>query len=108
MTERNFYEKILDLSSGGAKVLVYTADFLPFVRQLLACCAGIPFEKAEPEADRTVEETRKWHEAALILKERNIIISENYDKMTTEIPRIQPDYVLDERDFTPRVSVGKQ
>ena len=25
-----------------------------------------------------------------------------------EIPQIQPDYVLDERDFTPRVSAGKQ
>ena len=108
MTETEFLEKILELSSGGAKVLVYTADFLPFVRKLLACCAGIPFELAEPEAHRTVKETRKWHEAAMILKGREIIISENFDKMAAEIPRIQPDYVLDERDFTIRTCAGKQ
>ena len=44
----------------------------------------------------------------MLLKDRKIIVSENFDKMAAEIPQIQPDYVLDERDFTPRVSAGKQ
>ena len=88
--------------------MVYTVDPLLFARKLLACCAGVPVELCDENAHRSVADIRKLTEAAMLLKDRKIIVSENFDKMAAEIPQIQPDYVLDERDFTPRVSAGKQ
>lgn len=112
MTERDFYEKILDLSSDGSRVLVFVADSALSVQKIMACHSGLSLD----EVKKPAEHERALYNTVLVLKGREIIISENFDLKEKEKYHFKPDYVLDERDYqpfdaektTPRVNAGKQ
>ena len=112
MTERDFYEKILDLSSDGSRVLVYVADQVLSVQKIMAYHAGLELDAVK----KLAEHKRALYNTVLVLKGREIIISDNFDLKEKEKYHLKPDYVLDERDYqpfeaektTPRESVGER
>ena len=98
MTEREFLEKMLELSK-VSKVLSVTDNSCLQIGKLISIIIGIPIE-VEHYHWGTVVTTPRAEEARPVLKSLNLWSIEDYDQKEEAIDELKPDYVFDERDFS--------
>ena len=117
MTEREFVEKMLELSK-VSKVLVITDNPSLYLGKLASCINGYPLEYDFSDEGYVCVFCKGFDDVIPDLLSLNLYFTDDYDQRKEAIEEAKPDYVFDDRDFsilklkaektTPRVSAGKQ